>query len=453
MVMKQLFTFFFVILIAMTYGQERIAVEYLGFTEDSICLKDSLPFTGVVLYKLENGNKKTVNYKFGGATGKWEVADASNKRIAIGINKDGKALSNHYEYHKNDSIKVLRKKVNGQLVGKFKHYKNGQLEEVISYQPNCINIDFMVNGVPDSLMDENGEYTSLEYQQLMYPYEKARAVLTDSAIYVFDSLIMVNDFEVPHGKWQKYYPNGELKEDRQYLYGIKAGTWLYHLEDGNMYKKIDYDIYTHIKKEYEFYPKTGIYKSQKLWYENVEYGWWKNWDFQGTLIEEIEKLEVLKKPLPNSIVDCAIRKDYFKPYKLLDSITVTREMDFPVGFRFNDYLITLKTIKFSQIEENGKIIYSIKLNVAHKSTAFVLSLSGCSHKEGTENGLCTTTLSHTIASHMSGPKPEEPNGAVIMENVFLTDLFVHSQFNKWTAFKIVMSEYKELDHDYKLQPK
>ena len=371
------------------------------------------------------------------------MTNHKGKRVAVAMNKEGKMISNHYVYHPGGDIKVLRKKVDDQLIRRIVYYPGGQEKEVIDYQANCINFNYLNQGSDSNATD---------IAEKIYPIPAVREVLTDTTLHVFGGALAFDDGpNVPHGKWEMYYPNGIMKEMREYRYGMKTGKWVYQNDKGNKTRTVDYNIKTHIKTERTLYPELGIYKTEKLWYEDMAYGTWREWDFQGTVMARIEQLEVLKNPDQASIVDYSLNSSYVEPLVILDSITVTRNMPFPVGFRLKGYLVTLTHIDFTHQKDDDVITYELKLEGNYRSNPFVINLTGCVQHTKGKDGFCTAIKGYEIDNYMTGPVEGAPNGVMNMEHVQINGLSVYSTFDKWIDFDIVLVASKTTDHHFILE--
>jgi antitoxin component YwqK of YwqJK toxin-antitoxin module len=63
--------------------------------------------------------------------------------------------------------------------------------------------------------------------------------------------IDIKDF--PHGPWEYYWANGQLKTKGEYVHGNRHGPWIWYNENGRVWYKATYDMGKKIGYNIEYY--------------------------------------------------------------------------------------------------------------------------------------------------------------------------------------------------------
>jgi uncharacterized protein len=209
------------------------------------------------------------------------------KRVAEGITKaDGVRHGDWKEFYANGTLKAEGKYENGVRVGDWKFYHdNGRLEQTgrystkgeyagewLWYYPsgNLRREESFLNGLSDGLMTEydddgiiitQGEYIEgMEEGEWILQYGDHR----EEGSFSFglksgywkhfddqDNLIFEGEFidDNPNGRHIFYWNNGNVKDEINYLMGMKRGDWKRYNYDGTLLLVISYE--NGIEKKYD----------------------------------------------------------------------------------------------------------------------------------------------------------------------------------------------------------
>ncbi len=222
----------------------------------------------------ENGNKTGVWIEYYGDVNKIKSEINYRNGVKEGISK---------EYDEQGNLKKLDQFENGVV--------NDSLQEFVFIDIRTV---YHENGTPKLV----GGYANNKKQGIFREYDNVpdSGNIVNSFIYDQDVLMsegIIDNYGTYKGHWKIYYPTGQLKEEGDYLNGVKDGEWKYYYRNGTLEQTGKYvKARTHGTWVW-FYPN-GKRHREEIHRFGKEEGVATEYDSLGTVITRGEYLAGLK---------------------------------------------------------------------------------------------------------------------------------------------------------------
>ncbi len=254
------------------------------------------------LYKVENysnGVKQGLAFEYTNDTLITKVMEYKNGFLVFSENinrydKQGYKHGEWKEFYDGGRIKKEMYYIHGQLNGLYKEYDpSGKLIRVVMYKygkPEEVDLTMDKKLKTKQSFYPSGKIKSFGYYKndtipvgVHKEYDEAGNV-TMVKIYDDTGHLESSGLFDKHGrktgKWQEYYPTGELKAIGKYKRGKKTGKWIYYYKDGKIEQK-GYYYKGKPDKVWEYYSREGKLLKYETYFEGDLDGPYYQFDFNG----------------------------------------------------------------------------------------------------------------------------------------------------------------------------
>ncbi len=263
-------------------------------------------------FKFKNGRKHGLGKEFNSEgriiTYYQHRNDVIIKKVKINRYDDqGLKQGQWINYHPNDRVHIEANYLNDKLHGYYKEYDiKGQLKKNIRYFNGEIR-ETNLKAIPDiEIKNEyysNGKLKSSGGYRDTVPVGKHKGFDENSETMFstnyddYGNVIskgVVNDDGKKDGKWEFYYPSGELKSAGKYKNGRKSGKWTFYFIEGGIEQKGNYKSGRY-NGEWTWYYDTGEVKRVEHYSQGKEDGFCTEYLRNGDKIEYGEYVLGLKE--------------------------------------------------------------------------------------------------------------------------------------------------------------
>lgn len=220
--------------------------------------------------------------KEGNKTGKWIEFYDDNKTIKSETSyKAGVKDGIYREYDKSGNLKILNQYEDGKI--------NDTVQEFVFID---IRTEYHPNGTPKLI----GGYANNKKQGIFREYDADSGKIINSFIYDQDNLMsegIIDNYGTYRGYWKIYYPTGELKEEGEFIDGVREGEWKFYYRNQKPEQKGKY-VKGKVHGSWIWYYENGKKRREETYRFGKEDGTIIEYDSLGTIITQGEYLAGLK---------------------------------------------------------------------------------------------------------------------------------------------------------------
>lgn len=224
------------------------------------------------------------------------------------LDENGKKTGKWIEYYGDrNKVKSEVNYRNGIKEGISKEYdEQGNLKKLDQYENGVINDTVQEFAFIDirTIYHENGTkkliggYANEKKQGIFREYDNTpdSGKIINSFIYDQDVLLsegIIDNYGTYIGPWKIYYPTGELKEEGEYVNGVKEGEWRYYYKNGSLEQKGKY-VKSKIHGTWVWFYENNKKHREESYRFGKEEGITTEYDSVGNIITKGEYLAGLK---------------------------------------------------------------------------------------------------------------------------------------------------------------